>query len=120
MYRNNFSISSEYDGLESDRDDIVWFRGETDETKALDRETARCSMASVLRSREFFRMCRQGTCEALTATCLNWTRIGYAGNLGLPAVALGVICHVAVQKAVTSILVALLLSLIYYQKSYEK
>ena len=40
--------------------------------------------------------------------------------VGLPAVELGVICHVAVQKAVTSILVALLLSLIYYQKSYEK
>jgi len=33
---------------------------------------------------------------------------------GLPAIPLGVICHVAVQKAVTSILVALLLSLIYY------
>jgi hypothetical protein len=32
---------------------------------------------------------------------------------GLP-IPLGVICHVAVQKAVTSILVALLLSLIYY------
>ena len=31
-----------------------------------------------------------------------------------------VICHVAVQKAVTSILVALLLSLIYHHKSYEK
>ena len=38
----------------------------------------------------------------------------------LPLIALGVICHVAVQNAVTSILVALLLSLIYYYKSYEK
>jgi hypothetical protein len=38
----------------------------------------------------------------------------------IPAIALGVICHVAVQNAVTSILVALLLSLIYYYKSYEK
>ena len=45
-------------------------------------------------------------------------RLGH--GFGLPAIALGVICHVAVQKAVTSILVALLLSLIYYQKSYEK
>jgi hypothetical protein len=41
-------------------------------------------------------------------------------NMGSPAIALGVICHVAVQNAVTSILVALLLSLIYYWKSYKK
>ena len=33
---------------------------------------------------------------------------------------LGVVCHVAVQKAMTFVLVALLLSLIYYHKSYEK
>ena len=33
------------DGLESDRDGVPRFHGETDETKALDRERARCSMA---------------------------------------------------------------------------
>ena len=46
VYRNNFSTSSEFDRLESDRDGIDRFRGKTDETKALDRERARCSMAS--------------------------------------------------------------------------
>ena len=48
-HRNDFSTSSEYDGLESDRDNSVRFRvGETDETKALDRENlkTRYSMAS--------------------------------------------------------------------------
>lgn len=44
MYRNNFSISCEYDGLECDRDGLDMLRKEIEAAKFLDRETARCNM----------------------------------------------------------------------------
>ena len=68
VYRNNLSMISECDGLESDRDHVRQFHGKTDENEALDRERARCSMARKISSQKNFAW----LCTVTTGTWFRW------------------------------------------------